>query len=132
LSLGRMRSHHHRGNFTQQRKRIAHKLKNPRLLDISFKTLRHFKGTWEAWRTNNPFLVQQFLRHRNIKNTMRYIHLAEVLFKTEKEHYTAIAHNTDEARRLIERGWTYVTGEYTDGGKIFSKPKDPLASDDKP
>jgi integrase len=120
---------HHRGSFCRQRKRIASKLKNPRLMMISFKTLRHFKGTLEAWRTNNPFIVQEFLRHRNIKNTMRYIHLAQLLFKNEKEYFTEVARNADEARRLIERGWTYITGEYGDGGKIFAKPKDPLASD---
>jgi integrase len=120
---------HHRGNFIRQRQRIAHKLKNPRLLQISFKTLRHFKGTMEAWRTNSPFHVQEFLRHRNIKNTMRYIHLAQLLFKDEHEYVTQVAHNVKEACTLIEQGWKYQTGEYADGGKIFAKPKDPLASE---
>ena len=83
---------HHSRNFALQRKRIAHKLKNPRLLRISFKTLRHFKATMEAWRTRDPFHVQEFLRHKNIKNTMRYIHLAQVLFKNEQEYITKVAH----------------------------------------
>jgi integrase len=120
---------HHSRNFTQQRKKIAHKLKNPRLLNISFKTFRHFKGTMEAWRTKDPFHVQEFLRHKNIKNTMRYIHLAQVLFKDEQEYLTKVAHNVNEACTLIEDGWKYQTGEYMDGGKIFAKPKDPLASE---
>jgi len=121
---------HHSRNFTKQRKRIAFKLKNPRLLRISFKTLRHFRGTMEALRTRDPFHVQQFLRHRNIMNTMRYIHLAQVLFKNEQEYVTKVAHNVNEACALIDGGWKYCTGEYADGGKIFAKPKDPLASDE--
>jgi integrase len=124
-----MKLDHFSRNFTKQRKRIANKLKNPRLLMISFKTLRHFRGTMEAWRTKDPFHVQQFLRHRNIANTMRYIHLAQVLFKNEQEYVTKVAHNVNEARALFEDGWTYRTGEYDDGGKIFTKPKDTLASE---
>ena len=31
--------------------------------------------------------------------------------------------NTKEACQLIEDGWKYETGEVSDGGKIFSKPK---------
>ncbi len=129
FSTPNMRLEHHSLNFTHQRKRIAFKLKNPRLLRISFRTLRHFRGTMEAWRTRDPFHVQQFLRHRNINNTMRYIHLAQVLFKNEQECITKVAHNVNEACALIEGGWKYHTGEYDDGGKIFAKPKDPLASE---
>jgi integrase len=120
---------HHSRNFTKQRKRLAQKLQNPRLLNVSFKTLRHFRGTMEAWRTRDPFHVQDYLRHRNIRNTMRYIHLAQVLFKNEQEYIAKVAHNVNEACALIEDGWKYQTGEYDDGGKIFSKPKDPLASE---
>jgi hypothetical protein len=61
---------------------------------------------------------------------MRYIHLAQVLFKNEQEYFAKVAHNVDEACALIEDGWKYCTGEYADGGKIFAKPKDPLASDE--
>jgi integrase len=120
---------HHSRNFTKQRRRIANKLKNPRLMSISFKTMRHFRATMEAWRTKDPFYVQEFLRHRNIKNTMRYIHLAKTLFKGEQECVTKVAQNVNEACALIEDGWKYQTGEYADGGKIFAKPKDPLAEE---
>jgi hypothetical protein len=60
---------------------------------------------------------------------MRYIHLAQLLFKGEQECLTKVAHNVNEAYTLIEDGWKYQTGEYADGGKIFAKPKDPLASE---
>ena len=83
----------------------------------------------EAWRTNSPFLVQELLRHKNYKNTQRYIHLAQVLFKDQHEYVASVARNVQEACKLIENGWKYVTGEYDDGGKIFAKPKDPLAAE---
>jgi integrase len=116
---------HHRRNFEKQRKRIARNLKNPRIQQISFRTLRHYKATMEAFRTRDPFHVQKMLRHRNIKNTMIYIHLAEVLFKGEEEFISKVATNVNEARVLVEQGFKYITGEYDDGGKIFAKPKDP-------
>lgn len=118
---------HWRGNFCRQRKRITQKLQNPRLLQISFKTLRHFKATMVAWQTNSPWIVNDYLRHKNSKNTDRYIHLAQVLFRDQHEYITSVAHNIREACRLIEQGYKYQTGEYDDGGKIFAKPKDPLA-----
>jgi len=58
-----------------------------------------------------------------------FSYLAQVLFKNEQEYVTKVAHNVSEACTLIEDGWKYYTGEYADGGKIFAKPKDPLASD---
>jgi len=34
-----------------------------------------------------------------------------------------VATNTTEACNLVEDGFTFVTDEYSDGGKIFRKPK---------
>jgi len=34
-----------------------------------------------------------------------------------------VANNDNEARALVEVGFEYVTGEYSDGGKIFRRPK---------
>ena len=39
------------GTFARSRKRLAEKLQNPRLLQIHFHTLRHWKGTIEYQRT---------------------------------------------------------------------------------
>jgi hypothetical protein len=36
---------------------------------------------------------------------------------------TAVALNVDEARKLVESGFEFVTGAYDDGGKIFRKLK---------
>ncbi|TSA56802.1 site-specific integrase [bacterium] len=64
-----------RSNFAKQRKRIAMKLNNPRLNQLHFHSLRHWRATIEYQRTKSILQVQQMLGHRNIKNTMVYIHL---------------------------------------------------------
>jgi len=114
---------HHGDHFGQQRRRIAYKLKNPRILRITFKTFRHWKGTMEYHRTKDVVHVQQVLGHKNINNTMVYITLAEALFKGQQEYISKVARNAKEACVFVDAGFEYVTGEYNDGGKIFRKPK---------
>ena len=41
----------------------------------------------------------------------------------EDDYHVNVAANVEEACELVESGFQYVTGEYTDGGKIFRKPK---------
>jgi integrase len=108
--------------FYYKRKTTAHKLSNPRLLQITFITFRHWFGTMEYHRTKDILHVQRLLGHRSIQNTLIYIDLESKLFNTANEGFTSrIAHNTGEACNLIESGFEYVTGEYDDGGKIFRK-----------
>jgi len=47
------------------------------------------------------------------------------LFDSDKadEYHAKVAHNAEEALKLVEVGFEYVTGEYDDGGKIFRKRK---------
>jgi integrase len=115
---------HFSQNYRKQRRRAAYKLKNRRLLQITLKTFRHFRATLEAHRTKDPFHVQAVLRHRNITNTMKYIHLAKVLFNDDQQYISRVAANAKDACILVDAGFEYVTGEYDDGGKIFRKPKD--------
>ena len=64
-------------NFSAQRRRIAEKLQNPRIRQISFKTLRHWKATVEYHRTKDILHVMRLLGHKNIKNTLVYTHLVD-------------------------------------------------------
>jgi integrase len=114
-----------KATFTRSRKRLAFKLQNPRLKAIHFHTLRHFRATLEYHRTKDLLHVQHFLGHREVKNTMLYIQLDKELFQNfnEDQFNTRIAHNAEEACKLIDVGFEYVTGEYNDGGKIFRKRK---------
>ena len=92
-------------------------------MQITLKTFRHYRATLEAHRTKDPFHVQAVLRHRSIMNTMKYIHLAEVLFKDDQKYISRVAKNAKDVCLLVDAGFEYVTGEYDDGGKIFRKPK---------
>jgi integrase len=107
--------------FRRQRKRTANKLGNPRLLQIHFHTLRHWRATTEYARTKDILYVKQLLGHKNIKNTLKYTQL--VNFPHEENFICKIAKNVEDATELIEAGFEYVTGEYMDGGKLFRKRK---------
>jgi len=48
---------------------ITHKLQNPRILKITFHTLRHWKDTMEYNRTKDILYVKQVLGHKRIENT---------------------------------------------------------------
>lgn len=63
--------------FYDQRKKIAEKLQNPRILKISFHTLRHWKATMEYYKTKDILHVMRLLGHKNIKNTLIYTQLAK-------------------------------------------------------
>ena len=107
-----------RKSFQRQRKQIAFKLQNPRLMQISFHTLRHYKATMEYHKTKDILHVMQILGHKNINNTLIYTQL--VNFKDDD--YTAkVAHSEQEVCQLIEAGFEYVC-DYN-GNKIFRKRK---------
>ena len=107
------------------RKTAISKFANPRLRNISFRTFRHWKGTMEYHRTRDILHVQKLLGHKQIRNTLKYINLENMLFPETDDQYTVkVANNVKEATGLIEVGFEYVTGEYDDGGKIFRKRSD--------
>lgn len=116
---------HMAANFWGQRSRIAQKLQNPRILEIHFTTFRHWKGTMEYHRTKDVLYVQKLLGHKSLQSTMVYIDYETACFgEPSKEEFTVkVAANVEEACKLAEVGFEYVTGEYVDGGKIFRKRK---------
>ena len=108
----------HRKNFMEQRKRLAWKLQNPRLNQISFHTFRHWKATMEYHRTRDILHVKELLGHRNINSTLVYTHL--ISFEDDEFH-VRVAKTLKEACDLIEAGFDYVTD--MDEAKIFRKRK---------
>jgi len=108
-----------RRTFERQRRRIAFKLGNPRLLRISFHTFRHWKGTWEYYKTKDILHVMQVLGHKNIKNTLKYTQLAK--FEGEDQYICKVAKEPKQIASLIEAGFTYVCEK--DGLLFFRKPK---------
>jgi integrase len=111
-----------RRTFERQRKTLAHKLGNPRLLQITFHTFRHWKATMLYHKTKDVLYVMNFLGHKSIKNTLVYIQLEEALFNQENEEFICKAAKTiSEAKSIIELGFEYVCE--IDDTKLFRKRK---------
>ncbi len=106
-------------SFQQQRNQIAVKLQNPRLKNINFIILRHFKGTMEYHKTKDILHVMTVLGHKNIKNTLVYTHL--VKFADKDEFISKVAHSVEEACELIDKGFEYVG--CINGAEIFRTRK---------
>jgi len=104
--------------FSRSRKRLARTLQNPRLLQIHFHTLRHWKGTMEYSRTKNILYVKHLLGHKRLENTEIYTHLID--FENE-EYHSATAKTVEEAKNLIENGFEYVCD--MESVKMFRKRK---------
>jgi integrase len=110
----------------QLRKRLAFTLGNPRFLNITFKSFRHWKGTMEYHRTKDVYYVKDLLGHKKLSSTQVYIHYERAIYGSlsNKDEFTVrVATNVEEASAFVETGFEYVTGEYNDGGKIFRKRK---------
>jgi len=105
-------------SFQRQRLRAARKFGNPRLLQISFHTFRHWKATMEYAKTKDILYVMKLLGHKNIKNTLIYTQL--VNFK-EDEFIFKVAETVEEAGQLIEAGFEYVC--HHEGVMLFRKRK---------
>jgi integrase len=105
--------------FERNRKRAAYKLGNPRILKISFHTLRHWKATMEYHKTKDILHVMQMLGHRNIKNTLIYTQL--INNEGDDEYICKAAKTIEQAAELIEAGFEYVCE--IDGVKLFRKRK---------
>jgi len=104
--------------FHRQRKRIAAKLRNPRINNITFHTFRHFKATMEYHKTRDILHVMRVLGHKSINNTLVYTHLVD--FKDD-EWVSKVARNADEACGLVEAGFEFVCE--VNGSHIFRKRK---------
>lgn len=94
--------------------------KNPRILEVHFHTLRHWKATMLYHQTKDMLYVLNFLGHKNIKSTLLYVQLAEVLFNEAPDEFTTrVTKTVKGARALIEAGFDFVLE--MDGVKIFRK-----------
>ena len=109
-------------NFTTQRKRIANAYGNPRLLKITLRTFRHWKGTMEYHKTHDVYHVKRILGHKRLRSTEIYINLEHAVFEEQNdEFHVKTATTLEEACKLLEVGFEYVTD--MDGYKLFRKRK---------
>jgi len=105
--------------FRRQRKKVAHKVGNPRLLRIHFHTLRHWKATIEYAKTKDILYVQKLLGHKRLENTLLYTQLVNL--PQNEEYICKAARNIKEAQKLIEAGFEFVTK--INGVSLFRKLK---------
>ncbi|MGD0072017.1 MAG: site-specific integrase [Candidatus Bathyarchaeia archaeon] len=92
------------------RKKVAHKLANPRIGKIHY----HKKPDMDY--------VRRRLGHKSILNTQIYVNMEQVMFATKSDEYLVkTAMTAAEACKLIEVGFEYVTE--VEGVKIFRKRK---------
>jgi len=56
--------------------------------------------------TKDILYVMKMLGHRSIANTLIYTQLVE--FEDDYTYHSAIAHNVEEAKKLIDAGFEYV------------------------
>ena len=109
----------HRWNFTKQKRRLARKLQNPRINQVTFHTFRHWKATMEYHRTKDILHVKRMLGHRKIESTLIYTQLVD--FECDDDFTCRTARTLEEASQLIEAGFDYVTD--IDDAKLFRKRK---------
>ena len=107
----------------QTRKRLAHKLQNPRLLKISFHIIRHWKATTEYHKTKDILHVKNLLGHKRLENTEIYITLEKTIFgdPNNQEFHVKVGSHPNEIKALLEVGYEY-TCEH-DGVLFFRKRK---------
>lgn len=108
-------------NFYVQRKSLARKLGNPRILKIGLHTFRHWKATMEYHKTKDLIHVQQLLGHTDIKSTMVYIAIDQALFDTSSDVHVKVAESVEEACKLAEVGFEHW--DTMDGRHIYRKRK---------
>jgi len=81
----------------------------------------------ECHKTRDILHVQQVLGHQDLRNTLIYINLEKALFQdADDEFHVKLAQNLDEACKLLEVGFEYVTD--MDGAKLFRKRSSLLCS----
>lgn len=106
--------------FYASRKKVASILQNPRILQIHFHTLRHFRATMEYHKTRSILHVQRMLGHKRLDNTEIYTHWVE--FEND-EWIVRRPQTSKEENELIEADFQYVRYDDREGCPIYKKRK---------
>ena len=104
--------------FIGIRHRTAEKLKKPELNKITLYSFRHYFATMLYHKTKDILHVKQQLGPKRLENTLIYTHLIDF---QEDEYHVRTAKTIDEACKLVEAGFEYITE--MEGVKVFRKRK---------
>ena len=113
---------HYGDAFREVRDRLANKLEDPSIKTVRLYDLRHFYATMLYHKTKDILLVKRQLGHKSINNTLIYIDLEATLYNTKDEWTCRATSNDDEATKLVECGFEYVTTT-PNGLMLFRKRK---------
>jgi integrase len=106
----------------QARKRVGHKLANPRIAKIHYHLIRHWFGTMEYHKKPDIDYVRRLLGHKSVLNTQIYVNMEQAIFTSKSDEYLVkTAATVEEVCKLLEVGFEYVTE--VEGVKLFRKRK---------
>ena len=106
-------------SYRRLRNNLAQKLQDPTLKQVRLYDFRHYYATMLYHKTKDLLHVKARLGHKDLRTTLRYTQLLEIL--ENDEYHCKTATTVKEATTLIENGFQYVTD--IDGIKLFRKPK---------
>ena len=89
--------------------RVGAKVSNPRIAKIHFHLIRHWFGTIEYHKRPDMDHVRRLLGHKSILNTQLYVNMEKVFFESTEEYTVKIASNVEEACKLLEVGFEFVS-----------------------
>jgi len=104
--------------FRKQKNKLAIKLGLPRLKQVTFRSLRHYKGTQVYYDTLDSQHVMYILGHKRLDTTQKYVHY---LGLRETTFVVKVAKTIEEAIELAEAG--FQLWDSWDGVKIYRKLK---------
>jgi len=107
--------------FRKMRARVTHNTGNQRLLKIHFHTLRYWKGTKVYIATKSLAHVMVVLGHKSWSSAQLYVDLLEATSAGPEEYVSAVAKTLEEALKLTDAGFEYVTD--WENVKIYRKRK---------
>lgn len=110
-------------NFRVMRNRLAKRTHDPSLRTVRLYDFRHYYATMTYLNTRDVPITATDMGHKDINTTMKYIHLSRIIEAQEgtDRYITKVASNVEEARELIEAGFTKAD-EY-EGKHIYRKHK---------
>lgn len=108
-----------KSGFISARKRLAERMQNPRLMQIHFHTLRHWRASREYERTGDIYAVKDLLGHKSLVNTDRYQHGSYA----NEEYVVKRPKTSQEEDELINAGFEYVRFDDREQVPIYRKRK---------
>ena len=112
-----------RVSFHRRMKTLVRIHNNPRFLRIHYHTFRHCKALREYHKTRSILHVKKVLGHRSISTTQRYVDLYTEIYGDllPQDHICETASTVEEAKKLIEAGFEYVST--INGEQLYRKVK---------